>query len=105
MPDHDKGFFCLLDPYTSVRSIFLLQLEACGAESITKACLNHLKTLGIPLDKITAFGSDGAAVMIGKENGVAARLRREVKYDASKICVATGKTESCSDDGLHHDTH
>lgn len=36
------------------------------------------KTLDVSLDRVVGFGSDGAAVMTGKRNGVAAKFKEIV---------------------------
>ena len=40
--------------------------------------LTSLKEWGLDTDKCVAFGSDGAATMLGRKNGVAARLKEKV---------------------------
>ena len=53
-------------------------MKAGDANTVTSAILEFLEETGIEKRKIVGFGSDGAAVMVGKRNGVAARLRDEV---------------------------
>ena len=43
---------------------------------------------GLGLQKMIMFTSDGAAVMLGKNNGVAAILKREVPHFCEQHCVA-----------------
>ena len=45
------------------------------AVTIEAALIDILSKLQIPLEKVAAFGSDGAAVMIGRRNGVATKLK------------------------------
>ena len=42
----------------------------------------------LDLQKMVLFTSDGASVMLGKNNGVAARLRHEIKHLSEQHCVA-----------------
>ena len=48
-----------------------------------------MKEWGLDFDKCVGFGSDGASTMIGKQNGVAARLKDKVNHFLTSIhCVA-----------------
>ena len=49
---------------------------------------NYCREKGIELSKIAGLGSDGASVMVGKQNGVGARLRKLNPYMLSMHCVA-----------------
>ena len=44
--------------------------------------------LKISIEKVAAFGSDGASVMVGIHNGVAALLKGHVPHLVSIYCVA-----------------
>ena len=50
-------------------------------------CLNSVAK-EISSSKIIGFASDGASVMVGKENGVAARLRKENPFMLNIHCIA-----------------
>ena len=72
-----------------VKTEYLETVECDGADSESifatlKACLQRW---GI-YDKLMAFGSDGAAVMIGEKTGVATRLASERKGMISIHCIA-----------------
>ena len=55
------------------------------AETVTES----IKTIdGLSMERVVAFGSDGPAVMVGRENGVAARLSTDQKSLVSIHCVA-----------------
>ncbi|XP_070542020.1 uncharacterized protein C17orf113-like [Ptychodera flava] len=59
------------------------------AETITNAVCDFLTARNIPLEYFVGFGSDGAAVMTGRLNGVAARLRRDVNSSLVSVhCAA-----------------
>ena len=45
------------------------------AETIEKALLQFCDVAGIEMRKVMGFGSDGAAVMIGRVSGISTRLR------------------------------
>jgi len=61
------------------RFLYLVSLTECDAESITQVLINIFKKKGI-LSKLTTFASDGASVMLGKNEGVAAKLSRVCTY-------------------------
>ena len=47
------------------------------AETIYKAIVDWLASVGVGIDKVSGFGSDGAAVMTGKKSGVGVKLRAD----------------------------
>ena len=72
-----------------VKTEYLETLECDGADSKSifdtlKACLQRWKIY----EKMVAFGSDGATVMIGEHSGVATRLAFERKGMISIHCIA-----------------
>lgn len=58
------------------------------AITIEAALIDILSKLQIPLEKVTAFGSDGAAVMVGRRNGVATKLKDRIPHLVAVHCVA-----------------
>ena len=60
-----------------VRFMKLLPLKECDASSITKCIVYFLHQNSIPLDKMILFTSDGAAVMLGANNGVHVKLKEQ----------------------------
>lgn len=52
--------------------------------------------------KLASFSSDGASVMTGKTNGVAAKLRSEVKSLINVHCICHRLAQACADacDGM-----
>uniref|UniRef100_A0A915HHP2 DUF4371 domain-containing protein n=1 Tax=Romanomermis culicivorax TaxID=13658 RepID=A0A915HHP2_ROMCU len=68
----------------------LLEVKKADARSLCKLIYKFMSTSEIPLTKILNFTSDGASVMLGAYNGVAALLRN--KYNVSHLldfhCVA-----------------
>lgn len=58
------------------------------ADNIVKAIFSLLSEIDISPQQMCALGSDGASVMLGKKNGVAARLRGEIPHLLSNHCVA-----------------
>lgn len=48
-----------------------------------------MKKYELDFDKWVEFGSDGVSTMVGKQNGVAARLRDKVNFSLNSVhCMA-----------------
>ena len=58
------------------------------AESIEKALLQFCDVAGIEMRKVMGFGSDGAAVMVGRVSGVSTRLKVHNPVMINIHCVA-----------------
>ena len=59
------------------------------AETIVKALEDIFTEKGLEMSKITSLASDGASVMVGRKNGVGARLRSKyVPYLVQVHCIA-----------------
>lgn len=65
----------------------ILKLQACDSTSITMAIKQFYEDCNLDLQKMVMFTSDGASVMLGKHNGIAAQLRREVPHVLEQHCV------------------
>uniref|UniRef100_A0A915J6K2 DUF4371 domain-containing protein n=1 Tax=Romanomermis culicivorax TaxID=13658 RepID=A0A915J6K2_ROMCU len=59
----------------------LVEVLKANARSIARLIKNYLTEAGIPLHKILHSTSDGASVMLGRQNGVAALLRSKYGVD------------------------
>jgi hypothetical protein len=72
------------------RTVFLqiTDLFDGRAETIEKALLQFCETAGIDIRKVMGFGSDGAAVMIGRKSGVSTRLKVHNPLMVNIHCVA-----------------
>ncbi|CAI7781041.1 unnamed protein product [Closterium sp. NIES-53] len=66
----------------------LLTVEKGDAASLLSVFLPHLQALGIDLARIFGMSTDGASVMMGKNNGVVARLRLRIPHLVSSHCIA-----------------
>lgn len=66
----------------------LVHVPDIDAESITNTLLGFFEQNGLELAKIIGFCSDGASVMTGWKNGVAARLKRLNPFIQSVHCIA-----------------
>ncbi|XP_038054694.1 zinc finger protein 862-like [Patiria miniata] len=58
------------------------------AQTITTAVQDMLQSLSLPQTKFVGLGSDGANVMVGQHNGVAAKLRSTNKQLVNIHCIA-----------------
>lgn len=72
------------------RTIFggIVKLSSCDSVSIVTAIKQFYCENDLDLQKMVMFTSDGASVMLGKNNGVAAILRREIHHLCEQHCVA-----------------
>ncbi|CAM2096994.1 unnamed protein product [Caretta caretta] len=66
----------------------LLQLKECDAVSIVSAIKEFYKKHQLDLMKMVMCTSDGASVMLGKLNGVAAQLKRDIPHLVQQHCTA-----------------
>lgn len=58
------------------------------AETLVDSILNLLANIDNTLQRMYALGSDGAAVIVDRKNGVAALLRQRCHHSISNHCVA-----------------
>ena len=75
----------------------LLQLKSCDAATIVAAIKEFYKIHKLDLMKMVMFTSDGASVMLGKRNGVAAQLKLEIPHLVEQHCVAHSEDLGISD--------
>ncbi|XP_070580157.1 zinc finger protein 862-like [Ptychodera flava] len=76
----------------------LEESHSANADTIVKVLIKNLKQLHLCPQKMSSFVSDGASVMIGKRNGVAAKLRREVNSSLISLhCVCHRLALACTD--------
>ena len=66
----------------------IIQLKSCNASSIVTTIEEFYKKYGLELHKMVMFTSDGAAVMLGRRNGVAATLKERIPHLVQQHCVA-----------------
>lgn len=62
-------------------------IENGTAVVLYDALLQVLEEYGIPVTKVMGFGSDGASVMVGSQNGVATRLSRNNGHAVAVHCI------------------
>ena len=80
----------LLSSTGDVNSYFgnLTEMKTCDAPVLTEAIVLFLNKNQIDFTKVAGLGSDGASVMVGKNNGVGAMLKRLNPFMLSMHCVA-----------------
>ena len=66
----------------------LTEVPSGTADVIAEAIKKELSSSAIPLAKCCGFSSDGAKVLVGKQNGVAALLKRENTCMIDVHCIA-----------------
>ena len=81
-------FRYLKDGASKTDFLAVVPLSDGRADTITAALLQCLSDNELPLDRLCAFGSDGAKVMVGRNNGVAAQLRQRTTHLLNIHCVA-----------------
>lgn len=60
-----------------------------------------LSNCDLDLNKLPGLSTDGASVMVGKENGVAAKLKREAKMLLNVHCICHRLALECGDANDH----
>ena len=71
--------------------------SSANAKTITDAIVAQVEDAGIDKRKLTSFSTDGASVMTGKRNGVAARLRADNKALINIHCICHRLALACGD--------
>ena len=66
----------------------IIQLTACTAQDIVQAITQFYSKHGLDMQRMVMLTSDGASVMLGKHNGVAALLKRQIPHLTEQHCVA-----------------
>ena len=74
----------------------LLALKECDADSIFKSVAEYFHEIGVSMDKMIMFTSDGASAMLGCSDGIQAKLKSVVPYLMEFQCVAHPEALSVS---------
>ncbi|KAL7378014.1 hypothetical protein ABVT39_007455 [Epinephelus coioides] len=74
----------------SYKTVFggIVQLKACTACDLVEAITNFYSSHELDLQRMVMLTSDGASVMLGKHNGVAALLCQQIPHLTEQHCVA-----------------
>ena len=71
--------------------------ESADSETPTRIITEELKACGLNLALVCGFGSDGASVMTGKNNGVGAGLQKVCSIMVRSHCINHRLALACSD--------
>lgn len=74
---------------------------AANAETIKSVVVKQLSDCDLDINKLSGLSTDGASVMVGKENGVAAKLKREAKRLLNVHCICHRLALACGDANDH----
>ncbi|XP_078787812.1 zinc finger protein 862-like [Oryzias latipes] len=75
----------------------LIQLRSCTAQDIVQAIRQFYTKHGLDMQRMVMLTSDGASVMLGKRNGVAALLKQQIPHLTEQHCVAHREDLSIDD--------
>jgi hypothetical protein len=75
----------------------LKESDSADAATIVKVIQEKLEDLGIDIRKLRSIATDGASVMTGKHNGVAALLRKEHPGIINIHCICHKLALACAD--------
>ena len=68
-----------------VKFLALLPVPNSTGDGITNTVVKYLTDRHYPTERMTGFGSDGAAVMIGPKKGVATRIKRLIAFCSAML--------------------
>ena len=71
--------------------------DSADAATFTKNVLDELSECRVLVDQLLAFCSDGASVMVGKRNGMAAKLKELNRSLVSVHCICHKLSLACCD--------
>jgi len=66
----------------------IIQLKPCEASSVVTAIDAFYQKYRLELNKMVMFTFDGAAVMLGRRNGVAVKLKERIPHLVQQHCFA-----------------
>ena len=75
----------------------LEEFSSANAEAISSLLFKELKSNGLDVASLPGFTSDGAKVMLGQNNGVAAKLRQQNPILLNIHCVCHRLALACTD--------
>jgi len=92
---------------SSVTTMFLSSqnvledFASCNSEAITELVKKDLAACNLDISRLMGLSTDGASVMVGKNNGVAAKLRQRNSKLLNMHCVchrlALARTDTCQE--------
>ena len=82
----DQDIYEVKTDFLAVNDI-LESSTSANAETIKSVVVKQLSDCDLDINKLSGLSTDGASVMAGKENGVAAKLKREAKMLLNFHCI------------------
>jgi hypothetical protein len=80
-----------------LRYLGLVELDNCNSETIMENLNQFIIAKSININNLIHFGSDGASTMLGKQTGIAARLKKINLYITENHCIAHRLHLACED--------
>ena len=79
----------------------LEEFDSANADSIGGTIIKQISNLKLEVNRLLGLATNGASVMTGKKNGVAALLRRECKLLLNVHCICHCLALACGDANDH----
>ena len=79
----------------------LEEFDSANADSIKTTIIKQISNSKLEVNRLLGLATDGASVMTGKRNGVAALLRRECKLLLNVHCICHRLALACGDANDH----
>lgn len=96
----DQDTYKVKTDFLAVNDI-LESSTSANAETIKSVVVKQLSDCDLDINKLSGLSTDGASVMVSKENGVAAKLKREVKMLLDVHCICHRLALACGDANDH----
>ena len=96
----DQDTYDVKTDFLAVNDI-LESTTSANAETIESVVVKQLSDCDLDINKLSGLSSDGASVMVGKGNGVAAKLKREAKMLLNVHCICHRLALACGDANDH----
>lgn len=65
----------------------MVQVTGCKGQDLANALVDHLKTIGLPLEQLQSIGTDGAANMCGTNNSMFTHLKKLLPHLILIKCI------------------
>ena len=92
----DQESKSMLTMFLSSQNV-LEDFASCNSEAITELVKKELADSGLEITKLMGLSTDGASVMVGKSNGVTAKLRQSNDKLLNMHCVCHRLALACTD--------
>lgn len=96
----DQDTYKVKTDFLAVNDI-LESSTSANAETIKSVVVKQLSDCDLDINKLSGLSTDDASVMVGKENGAAAKLKREAKMLLNVHCICHRLALACGDANDH----